>query len=320
MNAINKKNIYRWSLIVLGLIAYYYIFNKLILFKDWDSIDYLLTNRSHFLLIILLQLFLSIFNWSLDIIKWHLLIRSLTTQSLFLSIKQFFRGYSLGSLTPARLGDPVGRLVNTPREKRLSILSVAYFGGIIQTILIIAIGLLVLTIISIPNSLIQPIKFLFDTGFETSIIIALIIITLLLAAFKYLGIDSLNKWKHKIASSIKLIPNYIWVNYSILTLLRYLLFSTQLTIWLLYFSSSTTYTNILPLVFIYYFFVASIPSFILTELGIRGSIALLIFSSTITNPIIIIISVFFIWTINVGIPTLVGATLYIVSHKYKAKE
>jgi hypothetical protein len=99
-----------------------------------------------------------------------------------------------------------------------------------------------------------------------------------------------------------------------LSLARYLVFSSQFYLLLILLEVRIPYLNALVLIALIYFIMAIIPTIALTELGIRGSVALYVFGlyfgqlfpTTEAYSVGIFAASTLLWMINLGIPAVVG--------------
>jgi hypothetical protein len=112
----------------------------------------------------------------------------------------------------------------------------------------------------------------------------------------------------------------------LLSLFRYLVFSTQFYLLLRLFGVSIPYFNALVLIALIYFIMAIIPTVALTELGIRGSVSLYIFGLyfahliplTGVNNMGVFAASTLLWFINLGLPALIG-TIFVFQLQFFRK-
>ena len=102
--------------------------------------------------------------------------------------------------------------------------------------------------------------------------------------------------------------------------LRYLVFASQFYLLLRLFAVPVPYTEALMVISLIYFVMAVIPTILITELGIRGSVSIyffaIYFGSSLADPETVNFGILaastLLWFINVGIPALIG-TLFVYS-------
>ena len=318
MNWLSNKLVYRWILFFTGIIGYTFIIYKISIFNEWDRLSNLIDNQSNvFYKLILLQFILLVLNILTETLKWHILIRQLYNQSFIISLRQVLSGYAIGTFTPARLGEPVGRLIDLPQEYRGHTFALTYTGGFIQTIIITIFGLC--GILFLPEKLLIPIK-LTSVNVYVILISSAVIIGIYLFVKKNFS-HTYRKWIKSSTDYLNSLTYRTWGYITLLTITRYLIFTFQLILFLGFFINYEQIEVLLVLATIYYLLVTVIPSFYLSDLGIRGSVSILIFGLIITNHAIILVSVFLLWVINIGIPTFTGATLnFIYKEKLKTDQ
>lgn len=292
----------------ISVLALLYVVYKVLQFSDWSFFfDQLLTNKSIFFLLLFFQLLLSVINISLEAVKWQMLSKVVTTQSFYDSFRQVVRGIQLGMLTPARLGDPVGKAMLFKREQRTSALLLSAAGSIMQSIVIIFSGLVSLFILQqyqlIDLEFFKSIqKAAFQYGFLLPLFILLIIGGLFLLVRYLLYNPFLRRINFHIYRKLGFI---LIIKLFAVTFLRYLIFSFQLWLLLDFFGviDAPVQWWLIPM---YYTIITFIPAIALADLGIRGSIALFVFAMVSDNSVAVITSVFIIWLYNLALPSLFG--------------
>ena len=96
-----------------------------------------------------------------------------------------------------------------------------------------------------------------------------------------------------------------------LSLLRYLVFVHQYYLLQKIFFPATPYVETLQLISIIYLALAIIPTFALSEIGVRSSVAIFYLGSIISNPVSIALATLSIWIINIALPSLTGSVLFL---------
>jgi uncharacterized membrane protein len=88
--------------------------------------------------------------------------------------------------------------------------------------------------------------------------------------------------------------------------LRYVVFFVQYWLLLEAFNIHFTTISSLWLVPVCFLIASAIPTFLISELGVRSSVAVLVFGSLSDNNLSIISASVLLWFINIGIPAIVG--------------
>ena len=295
--------------IAISLAAAFFIGYKLIQFNEWSAFyEHINQNQLHFWLLLATQLILSSLSLTLEGFKWQQLVKLVHTIKFSDALFQILKGLQGGMVTPARLGDPPSRIMHLPKEIRSKSLLLSVMGAMIQNLVIGAgavLGLLFLNETIIADS--AKISQLESAVIRYAGYLVLLILTgqiLLLVATRYF-----NKFSfiEKITSFFLIVkdfkPNEIF-NIVLLTILKYSIFCFQFWLILLFFEI-VTYPSHIALVAIYFGAITLLPTFAVADLGLRGSIAILIFGLISFNSLGIVLSVFLLWCLNFAIPAMV---------------
>jgi MFS family permease len=228
-------------------------------------------------------------------------------QSFIENLRQVLCGIQAGLITPAKIGEPIGKalLMKKGNRKQGLILSVA--GSFFQNFVIIFTGLIAILFFNIFTDF-Q--KVFFNIPIEKinyfAIWTCVVVITLLLVIYALYLIFKKNKhikrWRYYI-QIIKKLKMKINLKLFLLTMSRYIVFSFQLCITLIFFDIINAPLQVW-LIPIYYLVITFIPIGSFVDLGVKGSAAVIIFSSISNNIAGIISSVFIVWFFNIVIPSL----------------
>jgi len=92
----------------------------------------------------------------------------------------------------------------------------------------------------------------------------------------------------------------------VISLLRYIIFSVQYYLILQAFGLTfSSYTKILLIPFCF-LITSSIPTIVISEIGVRGSVGLFVFGIISDNNLAILSASVLLWVINVALPALFG--------------
>jgi MFS family permease len=265
---------------------------------------------------------LMVVNWSLETLKWKLLIGKIEQVDFFKALQAVLTGVSISSFTPNRVGEFFGRVFVLKKASHIEGILITIVGSISQLLITILAGSVAL-LLFIPSYLPQA---SYSHGYLYYGIIAIVGILDVLLLGLFFNISILSALKERILQNgLKKIqrffrvfafyPNRELAVVLLLSLTRYIVFSTQFYLLLRVFDVSIPYFNALVLISLVYFIMAVIPTIALTELGIRGSVALYFFglylghypaTGTIVNMGVFAASTI-LWMINLGIPALIGS-------------
>ena len=104
----------------------------------------------------------------------------------------------------------------------------------------------------------------------------------------------------------------------LLSTFRYITFSTQFFILLKLFAVDISYFDAIVLSMVMLLAISVIPTITISEIGVRGSVALYLFSLVSANAIGILSATFLLWFINLLIPAIIG-TFFVFTLKFFRK-
>lgn len=292
----------------ISVLAFGWVVHKLWSFEDWDYFwDHLSQHRSEAISMFAIQLGLLVLNLALESQKWKILVSPIAKISLEKSFSQVLKGIQLGLITPARTGEPVGKAVFFNPGQRTRVMILSFAGSIIQNGVILVSAVLALLFIGFEihtfNHQVENYYTLFDSWWITGT--GLISLTTLFIILKsHPGAVRILKTTQKHLLVFKRYQTKHLVQVTVITVFRYLVFSIQLYL-LLRFFGLTNIQNGLLSVFIYYAALSFLPSAGAGDLGVRASVALLIFGQTTLIAPAIVMASLILWFLNLGIPALI---------------
>lgn len=294
------------TLLVLLCLAYLYTKLSAVNGKTMAN-DFMqkLTGSNRYYLLIALALVFA--NWSVEAVKWKLLIQQLEPITFAASLKSILAGISASLITPNRAGEFIGKLFFLRKASKPDALILSMVGSISQVMLTLCFGLVAL------------LQYLYKSALITEYYYPLLIVVLsvnilsiyLFYNFKNIAI-SWKKWNfiHSIIpynfQSIELTQSDL-SKVILLSLCRYIIFTVQ---FLLILKITNLLVNPIEsafLVFLYFFIISLVPTFALTELGVRGSVAVALFCENPDSCAEVLAAAFIVWFINLALPAIVGA-------------
>lgn len=313
LKSMSQNNKAAWLLlkVALMLLSFYFIFFHI---KQEDVLKHLLILKKEYLvdadtrIYILSVVGLMFLNWICEAFKWQYLTSFYFRQSLPVALRAVLTGLAVSIFTPNRSGDFAGRIMHLPSGLRVEGAVFSFVGSITQVLITITAGFI---------SLLFLIEDLFDFS-RSSVIVGALFVFFIIACLhyflfnfnKYWHVIADNKWLRKLAARVvdvgELTPGFIFKIY-ILSLLRYLIFSFQFCLLLNTFDVHLSFSLILNLVMISFLFITVIPSFALSEIGIRGSICIFFFSKFTSETSGVLLASTLLWLINIAAPAVVGA-------------
>jgi hypothetical protein len=301
---------------LIVFLSYGFVLYKLIRFENWSELKAITFRQpGELIYLVLLQIALIILNLSLESKKWQILLNKVKSVRFASAYKMVLAGFSSGIFTPSKIGEPIGRLMMLPKTIWPKALILNYAGGIFHSFIIFICG--IVSVIYIWNSpaFLPFHNVLLYTALIT-LFVVFIVITLIIFKDHVLSVIKYFRWEEKwneMLTAIKTLSYSQVLLTAFLSLLRYSVYSIQLAIFLYFFKNDIWLGYTILLIPIYYLTITAIPSFLLADLGIRNSIALLLFSQTTLPAPSILLSVSILWIINQALPASIGS-LFIYKH------
>lgn len=249
--------------------------------------------------------------WALEALKWRLVLMPYTKISFWRSWRSVWYGVVAGHFTPNRVGEPVGRLALIEPAIRGKAGFLAAWCSFTQQIATILFGLIgIIWWIGFKGLPLMP------YNFPNWIIYITIILWFLLVVIGLLKIDRLAQWfghfkwiksvlhNETLDAKVK-ISTYFAVQ--LLSLLRYVVFSTQYVILLYAFGLKIDLISLYAIVSLTYIFTSIIPTFSASEIGVKTGFAIWFAAMISSNPLAVTTASFSLWVLNLAIPAIIAA-------------
>jgi hypothetical protein len=267
---------------------------------------FILNFQGNYLLLIAVVV-LMMLNWTIESIKWKLLIDKLHPVSWLDAIEGILFGVTFSLFTPSRIGEFGGRIFALNTDRKEAIVS-TLLGSIAQIVVNLTFGALGLLLYSIMHHKIDQ-YLLFAFVFIYGLMVAAI-------HFVFYNIDvvstkfsnfSIFKKVYKYIHIIDLYSNKEFLILEILSAIRYVIYCLQFVLLLQFFGISMPFFVAFTVV-ASIFFVQTINPFniALIDFGFRGNVAAYFLSSFTGDAIAIIATTVLLWFINLIIPAVIG--------------
>ena len=321
---LSKKSI--GFLIKIGIVAFalFFLYQQLTSKSSAEdfNIEHILLQLQQKYLVILLVVLMMFLNWFLESLKWRSLISKIEKVTIKRSFRAVFSGITVSAFTPNRVGEYAGRVFCLERADRIQGVLITVIGSMAQFVTTIVFGLI--GILLLPNLMPKFDLLLSEFIFSYPIMLFIIILLCILLVTLFLNASVLSVLLSKfnfLRKYTKYIEVFTFYNSSELleTLLysiaRYIVFTTQFFILLQLFDVHISYIDSLILTTSMLFVISVIPTIAITEIGVRGSVAIFLFSLVSVNTVGILSATFVMWVINLLLPALIG-TIFIFTLKF----
>ncbi|RPH34002.1 MAG: hypothetical protein EHM93_02235 [Bacteroidales bacterium] len=249
--------------------------------------------------------------WALEAYKWRFALSEYVSISFWKSWRSVWYGVVAGQLTPNRIGEPIGRLALIDSEVRGKAGFVAVWCSFTQQVATILFGLfsifwwlVVNDYAVLPSGV--PLWFVFFTilCWVSLMIMGIVKVHWIAQWFEKFG------WVKRILHGEKLIIDFSASTFfivQIISILRYIVFSTQYVILLKLFGVSASLADLYAVVGLTYLFSSFIPTFSASEVGVKAGFAIWFASMISDNAVGVTAASLFLWVLNLAIPALIAA-------------
>lgn len=256
-------------------------------------------------------------NWSLEALKWKLLLKKKEHVPFFVALKAIFSGASISAVTPNRTGDYFGRIFVLKKTKFWEGVFITLIGSYAQTITTLLFGGIAIFGFIAPSLLtsenVDGHRLIYFQYAYFSILTILIILYYRISLIAKLVP---HKWI-KVSNYVNIFIKFKFKELSIallISILRYLVFSTQFYI-LLFAVGIDFLSPYQAMLFTSAIFLINTirPSIALLEVGIRGSVAIFVMglflgnndtNTHLENSVLVASSI--LWMINIIVPAIIG--------------
>lgn len=258
-------------------------------------------------------------NWFLESLKWRMALVPVEDVSIRTSVMGVFRGIPPSLFTPNRVGEAFGRPSVLQRGNRISGALATAYCGFSQMPVMMLMGILGCLYFSLSGVAVPSGSFITSWWFISAGLLGCVLLLLVFLFPKYTipFVKSSGKaegFRRKL---------YFFCQYQYrdkfcmiaLSLARYLVYSIQSYLTMLSVGLQMDLAEGLSSVFIIYMLMSFVPRPALAELGVRCSASVLVLGSFTCDYTLPTLQSIMLWTINLLIPALVGAFLYVLKKR-----
>jgi uncharacterized membrane protein YbhN (UPF0104 family) len=313
--SLSRKNLSLILRVSLSLLAIAYVIEKL----RTNSHPLWLTFQeahSYFYLLIAVSVALLPFNLGIEAAKWRMLVRSFyPAVTLWTAMKAVLTGMASGIFTPNRIGEYAGRILWLEEGHRLEALVLTFFDRIAQMFVTLVTGLFACMIL-FSRYKTELVNQVFGEGIWLTVFLALSAAGLILLFFvmlmpeKSIGwllAKSKKEWAVKVKSALHLFTPSLMRRIVLLSLLRWMVFTTQYLLLLFAFGFSGSVFLGVGMISLVYLCKSLLPTLGFAELGVREWIAIEVMGIFGLTAAQAFASTFFLYILNFLLPTVLGA-------------
>ena len=263
-------------------------------------------------------------NWSLEALKWRVLISHIQKISFITAFKAILSGLSvsLALNTPNGAGEYVGRIIYIKEGNRLRAITLTFDGSISQLIVTMLLGTIGLFLLhdnfyQATNQAIHLSLIWLDVMRYGSIAITTALIAIYFELSWLVKLLERIPFVAKYSYFIQKLEDFKWqelLKVLLISVVRYIVFVVQYLLLLQVFAVDIDLFTAFWLITIMFLALAIVPTIALAELGVRGKISIFLFGVFSTNTLGIVLTASAIWLINLIVPALAGS-LFILSVK-----
>lgn len=290
--------------------------------KEWYNLWTMIINQPEKYLLFALVLLLLPVNILIESYKWKFLIDKIEKVKLNKAFTAVLTGISVSMFLPNRVGDYLGRVFVLKYASHIKGILVTIIGSISQMLTTFLAGGMALIFA-------MPLFYDFSNSVTRPLYFGLIVVILLFNAFlmlmyfnvgllKVISVNIFKKRKEQIERYAEVFTMYNkleLLRIFSLSILRFGVFSFQFYLMLHIFGIEMKYPEAMKIISLIYLALTVIPTIAITELGVRGSVAVSLFSFFLADSalwteytsISVLAASSVVWLINLALPGMAGA-------------
>ena len=252
-------------------------------------------------------------NWAVEAVKWRTLLVRVEQLPFLRAFMATIAGTSVGLVTINRTGEFFGRVLFLAPENRVAGSFASALGSMAQFVITLVfggIGLVALTIMDVPLP--------WPSGWISGMLATLTALVTCTALVLFLNPGLLRQlflllpFLRRFNDASSILSRYERSDLIAMLLLsgaRYLIFGLQYVLLLKAFGAGVDAFTSIAAITVIYLVATLIPSVMLTELGVRGSVAIAVLEPLGVMGAIALIATSCLWMINVAAPACAGSII-----------
>lgn len=265
---------------------------------------------------------LMLVNWGIETVKWRKLVHGLEALSLRRAMAAVYAGTSIGLITPNRVGEFVGRVLFLAPEHRIPASFATAVGSIAQFVVTVVTGTIAFILLRLGGWSHDGGRWLSIAGIVLCSVVACGSLVLYfnpdLLRTVVARLPVVRRWERHAAVLEDLTMKELFT-VLMLSLARYAVFTGQFLI-LLAAVAGIAPDQALLAVPVAFLISTLVPTVMLTELGVRGSVAVALISPQESQDHGVFLASTLLWIINIGVPALAGSFILLLARIRAARE
>lgn len=309
-----KTKQFFWLIIKLSIVigCGYFIWQKLTSNSELHFNEFyqnLKDNRIFSTTNITLLFLFTFLNWFLEITKWKELVSFVQKITFFEATKQSLASLTTSLITPNRIGEYGAKALYFNKPLRKQILGLNLVGNFYQMLMTLIFGVIGFGYFVSNNDVFIDYQLIL----KFLILGLFVVITLFFTAkhFNYKGYSF-----EKVKNFINRIPTRLNSKVSLISFLRFVVFSHQFYFLLIIFKVDISYLEAISAITTVYFISSIIPMLSLFDVILKGTVAIWVFSFLGIEPMIILTITTLMWILNFVFPAIIGS-YFVITFKPK---
>lgn len=256
------------------------------------------------------MLLLTLANWGMEAVKWRKLVAAVEPMRFRRAFAATLAGTSVGLVTPNRTGEFLGRVFFISPGNRLKGACATAMGSMAQLITTLLAGMAALA-----TGLFLPAPgdgraYLGGLGLAALVVAAALLGLYVRPSLLQRLVRSV-PLLHRLSAAVQVMDGYSRAQRCSvlgLSMVRYAIFCLQYLLCLSVFTGLGWQAG-LPVVPVIYLVSTLVPTMLLSELGVRGSVAVALLAPLGMAPVLVLLASFAVWAMNLALPAAAGAVV-----------
>jgi hypothetical protein len=278
-------------------------------FVDFSSKSSVFTMKN-----IIFLLFLSVFNWFFEILKWKKLVNFVENISFKNAVEQSLGSLTASLFTPNRIGEYGAKAMYFKSDLRKRVVLINLLSNMLQMSVTVILG--VVGVCFFLNA--YELSINLDKGMLL-ILFVVIGMSLIIYLISKSRISIKGFSVEKIKRFLINYPKQHLIQAFMFSILRYFIFSFQFFYLLHLFRIDIGYFDAMILITSMYLIASILPSIFIFDVVIKGSVAVYLFSFAGINELTILSIITLMWLFNFVLPSIIG-TYYILNYDLPKEE